>query len=92
MRNNIKAISLIRVLFQFRSPVAAVFDEIFSIEIGDNPNDLKNKVAEKMQSMLKIFNVDRLWSAAIVHDRILKTIQVRHSLVIIVANFSDYKT
>ncbi|VDP12544.1 unnamed protein product [Onchocerca flexuosa] len=64
-----------RWLDDSQSPIATVFDEIFAIEIGDNSKDLVNKVAEKMQSMLKIFNVDRLWSAAIVHDRILKTIQ-----------------
>uniref|UniRef100_A0A915PSY3 Fatty acid synthase n=1 Tax=Setaria digitata TaxID=48799 RepID=A0A915PSY3_9BILA len=64
-----------RWLDDSQSPVAAVFDEIFATEFGDSPKDFENKVAEKIQSMLKIFNVDRLWSAAIVYDRILKTIQ-----------------
>lgn len=62
--------------FAFRSPVAVALEEIFAMEIGSDMKEFEQKVADKMRSVIKIFDVDRLWSAALVHDRVLKCVQV----------------
>uniref|UniRef100_A0A914S4R3 Fatty acid synthase n=1 Tax=Parascaris equorum TaxID=6256 RepID=A0A914S4R3_PAREQ len=59
----------------FRSPVAVALEEIFAMEIGTDMKEFEQKVADKMRSVIKIFDVDRLWSAALVHDRVLKCVQ-----------------
>nr|AXS78290.1 fatty acid synthase [Anisakis simplex] len=57
------------------SPIALTFDEIFAMEIGSDVKEFEKKVIDKMQSVVKIFDLDRLWSAAFVHDRVLKAVQ-----------------
>uniref|UniRef100_A0A914ZHK0 Fatty acid synthase n=1 Tax=Parascaris univalens TaxID=6257 RepID=A0A914ZHK0_PARUN len=57
------------------SPVAVALEEIFAMEIGTDMKEFEQKVADKMRSVIKIFDVDRLWSAALVHDRVLKCVQ-----------------
>ncbi|VDN07232.1 unnamed protein product [Thelazia callipaeda] len=64
-----------RWLDDSQSPVATIFDEVFAMKINDDFKEFENKVAEKMQNTMKIFSMDRLWSAAFVYDRILKTVQ-----------------
>lgn len=60
----------------YRSSVAVAFDEIFATEIGADIDEFERKIAEKMSAMMKIMDHDRLWSGALVHDRIIKAILV----------------
>lgn len=57
--------------------MAVAFDEVFcKMEVTEEHEEFEGKVAELMRSKLKTFNVDRLWSASLVYDRMLKTVQV----------------
>ncbi|KHN72457.1 Fatty acid synthase [Toxocara canis] len=57
------------------SPVAVALNEVFAMEVGTDLKEFEQKVADKMCSMIKIFDLDRLWAASFVHDRILKGVQ-----------------
>uniref|UniRef100_A0A0K0ESV2 Fatty acid synthase n=1 Tax=Strongyloides stercoralis TaxID=6248 RepID=A0A0K0ESV2_STRER len=52
-------------------------DEIFKLEKGkeDDSIDFENNVTNKIKNSYKIFDADKLWAAAFLHDRILKSVQ-----------------
>uniref|UniRef100_A0A0N4ZB91 Fatty acid synthase n=1 Tax=Parastrongyloides trichosuri TaxID=131310 RepID=A0A0N4ZB91_PARTI len=52
-------------------------DDIFKLSKGkeDDASDLENNITNKIKGSYKIFDNDKLWGAAFIHDRILKSVQ-----------------
>jgi hypothetical protein len=57
--------------------VSDIFENI-SVE----SSDFAEQVTNKMRSVVKTFDGDRYWAAALLHDRILKTAQVFKFIII----------
>ncbi len=56
----------------------AVFDEVFSLAKPDNSiKAFESAIIEKLLPATKVFDSDKLWAAALVFDRIIKSLQVR---------------
>jgi gas vesicle protein len=56
--------------------LAMAISDIFE-NISTESADFAEQVTNKMRSVVKTFDGDRYWAAALLHDRILKTAQVR---------------
>lgn len=52
--------------------VLHAFVDLFKLEIGD---DFAERVYAKQKSVRGIFELDRLWAGAVIHDRIVKSLQ-----------------
>ena len=63
-----------RFLEDQKCPILHVFDNIFKIDAP--AADLEEQVVAKFKSLSGMFDGDRLWNCALMHDRVLKTIQV----------------
>lgn len=62
--------------FNSRSACLSAFEEVFSLEIEDDLKAFAQTVVEKLKTAVKLFDLDRLWNAAYIHDKILKSVQV----------------
>lgn len=59
--------------------LAMALSDIFE-NISTNASDFVDQVINKMRSVIKTFDGDRYWAAALLNDRILKTAQVTVSI------------
>ncbi|MFH4976009.1 hypothetical protein AB6A40_002718 [Gnathostoma spinigerum] len=65
-----------RWLEDAKSPCAVALQEIFTYNpANDDFEAFELHIADMMQNSKKTFDLDRLWSAVLVHDRIIKPVQ-----------------
>ena len=67
--------------------MVAALDELFKISVATQ--DFEQALINKMKSVYKSFDSDKFWAAAMVNDRLLKSLQVSHFYNIINLIFSS---